>query len=326
MSSGQFRLLSVITVTYNSSPFVSAALRSAQTAAERAGLDVEFVIIDNASTDGSVETVRQTVESAHVVHNAVNTGFASANNQAFALARGDLWLLLNPDATLHRECLVSLVRFLSEHSDTAAVAPSIPAPWGGGPECGGMAPGIRSMIGHYFLVNRLLRDDRGGPWRGVMLQRRPRLGPREVEWLSGAVLLCRPLALRQVDGFDPTFFLYSEDVELGDRLRNAGWRLWLVPQGTASHIRAGSQGRVTDRWVQAAHDHYASRATAPSVLVYDLLLAFGLSGRALAWRARSRSREEQLHAETMLVSARRAWRVTARTFTQLCRRSSGISG
>lgn len=320
--STSFRLVSVIQVTFNSAGYVVASLESAIRAAEAAGLDHELIIVDNASTDATVALVAEHWPSARLLANSENVGFGRANNQAFELARGDLYLLLNPDAVLDRGALASLSEFLRSHPLAGAVAPALDAAWKGGPEGGGMSPGIRAVAGHFFFVNRLLSGDAGGPWRGVMLQRRRHLGPRQVDWLSGAVLLLRAVVVRDAGGFDPRFFLYSEDVDLGERLRTAGWQLWTVPQASARHVKAGSQGRVSVRWVDAAHDYYAQRAGPLFVLVHDLVMAAGMSTRAMVLSLADRSAEGRIRAQTVRLSARRAWCLSGRTTARIVQRRS----
>jgi len=304
-------------VTYNSAGYVAASLESAERAAARAGLATELIVVDNASVDGSAQVVRRRFPRARLVSNSENLGFGAANNQAFELARGELFLLLNPDALLGEDALVPLVDFLDSQPLAGAVAPTLDHPWARGPEGCGMRPGVRSMAGHYLFLNRLLPGDRGGPWRGVMLQRRPHIGPRRVDWLAAAVMLVRREAVGEVEGFDSRFFLYSEDVDLGERLTSAGWELWLVPESRASHV--GGQGRVSARWVDAQHDAYASRAGRGRVLVFDLVLALGLAPRALAWRVLGRSGEGRPHADNVVAAARRARRLAVRTLARVAR-------
>lgn len=310
-------LLSVIMVTYNSADYVAASLQAAQKAAACAQLAMEIVVIDNASTDGSAQVVRRRFPNARVISNSENVGFAAANNQAFELVRGDLVLLVNPDALVEEDALAPLVDFLRRRPRAGAVAPTLEHPWARGPEGCGMNPGIRSMVGHYFFLNRVLPADRGGPWRGVMLQRRPHLGPRRVDWLAGAVMLVRREAVRDANGFDTRFFLYSEDVDFGERLRRAGWELWIVPDSRARHV--GAQGRVSARWVDAQHDKYASEAPWAQVVVFDMVLALGLTPRALAWRILRRSGSDRPHADNVVVAAKRAWQLAIRTLARVAR-------
>lgn len=318
MTEPPFGLLTVITVTYNSVRLVDSALRSAQLAAKRAGVEAELIVVDNASGDQTATIVGELFPQARVIRNAENIGFGRANNMAFELANGDVWLLLNPDATLLPDALVPLLQFLDQRPAVGAVAPAIDTPWQGGPEVAGMEPGIRSMVGHFLLLNRLLWRDRGGPWRGVMLHRRRHLGPRPVDWLGAAALLVRPNAVRSVGGFDERFFLYGEDVDLGVRLRRAAWELWLIPDARARHLVAGSQGRVSTRWVDAMHDYYASRASTPLVFSYDVVLAVGLTLR-VAVRAMlgGGAGEDKVRSQTVRLSAKRARRRAWRTLVEL---------
>lgn len=293
--------VTVITVTYQSAGLIEPALRSATEAAEAAGLRLETIVVDNASSDGSADVVAARVPDARVIRNAENRGFGAANNQAFAAARGEAWLLLNPDARLARGALAALVAVLRARPAAGAVAPSIGGAWPGA-ESAGMRPSIRSVLGHFLFVNRLLPADRGGPWRGFQLQRRPGLGPRLVEWASAACLLIRPSAIRAVGGFDESIFLYGEDVELCKRLVAAGWDIWLEPGALASHAIAGSQGGVSSRWVDALHDLYARGAGRARLAFFDLVVGVGLGLRAAAARGPSRA----IHRRRMAAGAARA--------------------
>jgi GT2 family glycosyltransferase len=118
-------------------------------------------------------------------------------------------------------------------------------------------------------------------------------------------LLLRRSAVRQVGGFDSSIFLYGEDIDLGQRLREAGWTLWLLPEARATHLIAASQGGVSTQWIDALHRLYAQRAPRAQLFVYDSVLALGLALRALSAGLR-RSEKRDLHARRMRASARRA--------------------
>jgi GT2 family glycosyltransferase len=173
-----------------------------------------------------------------------------------------------------------------------------------------MLPGTASAIGHFLFLNRLLPGDRGGAWRGFQLTRRPGLGPRRVEWASAAALLLRPAAIRQVGGFDPTIFMYGEDVELGERLARAGWQMWLVPAAHAWHTIASSQSGVSTRWIDSLHDAMARRSGRIRLTFFDFVLGVSLLTRAAA--TRGRRPEARLHRRRMKASGGRALRL-ART-------------
>jgi N-acetylglucosaminyl-diphospho-decaprenol L-rhamnosyltransferase len=311
MTEGAREDVSLVTVTYNSREFVGQSIESVVTAAARAGVDLEVVVVDNASTDGSADVVRALHPAAHVIRNEANVGFGAANNQAFELASGTTWLLLNPDAVLEPDALGELLRFLRANPRAGAAAPSI---GGGGAraESCGMSPGIRSAMGHFLFVNRLLPDDRGGAWRGFQLHRREGVRARRVDWASAAALALRPEAVRSVGGFDSSFFLYGEDVDLGERLNAAGWEVCLVPSARAWHVIAGSQGGVSTRWLDGIHELYARRANRLQAIVFDLIIALGLSLRAAA-ASLPRGSRSRVHAARMRAGCLRALTLARRS-------------
>ena len=297
------RTVSALLVTYNSSADVGAAIESVEVAAREAGLALELIVIDNASSDGSIDIVRRTARDARVIANAENVGFGRATNQGLAVASGGSVLLLNPDARLAPDALGILHRELGELA-AGAVAPTIGE---AGAESAGMAPGLRSAAGHFLGLNRLLRDDGGGPWRGVQVRRRGG-DPRPVEWASAAVLLLDAGAMRAIGGFDERFFMYGEDVDLCLRLGRSGRRIWLVPAAQATHAIAASQGGVSTGWVDALHDMARLDGGAARGAAFDLLMASGLTARAIVAGAGA-SGFRSLHARRMRAAARRAWRL-----------------
>jgi N-acetylglucosaminyl-diphospho-decaprenol L-rhamnosyltransferase len=301
------RRVSLITVIYHERDLIAACVRSAQASAERAGVDLEVILVDNAPGDGTAEAALEAAPDAIVISNAENVGFARACNQGFEIATGGWWLLLNPDASLAPGALSELVGFAASHPRAGAVGPAMSGAGRDQAESAGMQPGLRSAMGHFLLVNRLLPGDRGGPWRGIQLHRRPELGPRPVEWASGGAVLLRPKAIREIGGFDPSFFLYADDVDLGARLVAAEWEVWLVPGAGAEHSVAATSGGVTDRWLVALHEYYARSAPRLSVLAFDLIAALGLGIRALA------ASRDRLHRRRMSVAARAALSLAGRT-------------
>lgn len=295
--------VSAIVVTYNSRSHVDEAIRSILEAAACAELTVEIIIVDNASTDGTAEHVRDTHRDVILIQNESNVGFGRANNRGFERARGSAWLLLNPDARLTPPALGLLVKELRERR-AGAVAPSIGS---SGAESAGMAPSIGAAAGHFLFVNRILGDS-SGEWRGIQIRRVKGPAAVPVDWASAAALLLDPASVRAVDGFDPRFFLYGEDIDLGVRLARAGHGTWLVPSATAEHSIAASQGGVSTRWLDALHGLYAETHDALRVAVFDLIMAVGLSIRAaVATVAGAR-----VHARRMRAAARRAWILVVR--------------
>ncbi len=293
--------LSIISVTFNSRAQILAALESASAAAAEVTLSYEMIVVDNASTDGTAELVERSLPRAILLRSARNVGFGAANNLAFERAAGDRWLLLNPDARIDAACLHRLWATLAARPDVAAIAPSTARPLTR-IEDGGMLPGLRSIAGHFLFISRLLPDDHGGRWRGLFVQRRGSL-VRELEWIGAAVMLARPEAIRAVGGFDPSIFLYGEDIDLGSRLGQAGWRLLLDPSARAIHAIAGSQGGVSAGWVDGTLMVYGRVASRRRQVVAAGMMALGLAVRVVVSNAR-----EPIHRRRMRIAALRALR------------------
>ena len=131
-------------------------------------------------------------------------------------------------------------------------------------------------------------------------------GPRQGEWFTGGALLLRPEAIRSVEGFDPSFFLYADDVDLGARLVDSGWELWWLPDAHGAHSVAATSGGVTDRWYVALHDYHARSVRRLPLAAFDLVVGTGLVVRAIGAR-------DAKHRQAMAIAARSAIRLGLRT-------------
>ena len=156
------RRITVVTVTFQSAAEIGDALASARVAADRASVELELIVVDNASADRSADLVAKLVPDAVVIRNATNVGFGAANNQAFEVATGDAWLLLNPDARLEPDALQLLLRFYDDHPRAAGVAPAIA---GGGARGGSFEPGGAESAGMLpGTASAMLRRGSFGNW------------------------------------------------------------------------------------------------------------------------------------------------------------------
>ena len=224
--------LSAIVVNHNGCPLLADCLSKLRSLPEP---PFEVVVVDNASTDGSQEMVRRDFPQVRLVALDDNLGFGVANNRGAAAARGELFLFLNSDAWLDDQALPRLVRSLEGSPDLALVAPQLRYPDGAlqftwAPTTGVVGEALQ-MLRNRFESRPWVHRPPPAPWR-------PWLGSG---WLTAACWLMRRNAFESVGGFDERMFLYFEDVDLCLRLRRRGWRLRLVPEATAFHIKGGSQ-------------------------------------------------------------------------------------
>jgi GT2 family glycosyltransferase len=189
----------------------------------------EVVIVDNASTDGTLEELGR-VHGAKILRNSRNLGFGPANNQGAAMARGRYLLLLNSDAWVRPGWLAPLVEIADADPGVAAVAPKLLYPDGRLQEAG-------SILWRDARVRNYGDGDAAG---------RPEyLFRRTVDYASAACLLVRRSAFVTVGGFDPRFApVYCEDVDLCLALAAAGGRVVYQPRSVVEHVRGASSGAV----------------------------------------------------------------------------------
>ena len=212
----------VVVVNWNGREFLGDCIRAVQ--GQQLDGGVGLLLIDNGSTDGSLEFLAQQFPRVEVVRSAQNN-YAAANNLGVARAPGDYALLLNTDATLQPGCLQALVAALDRAPRAAAAAPAIVYP--DGRVC---TTGISQREDLYW-VDR----DQGRPGHDL-----PAGPAQDVLGVSGCCALYRVAAWRQVGGQDEAFHMYYEDVDLALALRAAGFGSLFVPSARCVHVGHGS--------------------------------------------------------------------------------------
>jgi GT2 family glycosyltransferase len=224
--------LSVVIVSYESAPELAACLTSLQAAVDEAQLALELVVVDNASTDRSVATVRELAPSATTIRNGANLGFARAVNQGLERTTGDLILLLNPDTVVNRSAIAACARRLDERA-VGIVAPILVND-----------DGSRQRSWHEFPTLRRALIEALPPLAVLRAVRRRMTGPpRSPEWVIGAFMMTRRDVLDRVGGLDEGSFMYGEDMEWCWRIRRAGFQVELLRDVRITHAGGRSAGR-----------------------------------------------------------------------------------
>lgn len=227
-------MISALVVSYNSARYLPRCLESLRAAAQ-SGVDLEIIVVDNASTDDSVDLVHRDFPEVFIEPLAINVGFGAANNHAARMARGDRFLLINSDAWLTEDALLVLDRALDSDAKLGLVAPQLRYPDGGLQTTWAATSGV---VGE--ALQRLRNRLEGWSWnhRQVPPLLRLMTGPG---WYSAACLLIRRRAWDMIDGFDERFFLYFEDVDLCSRLLRAGWRMRAEERADVHHVGGASR-------------------------------------------------------------------------------------
>ena len=238
--------LSIVIVNYNVKYFLEQCLLSVKAAT--VGMEAEVLVVDNNSSDGSVDYLRPKFPEVVFIENKDNPGFAKANNQAISQCTGEYVLVLNPDTIIGEEALRTLSFFMDEH-----------------PEAGGI--GVKMLDGHGAF---LLESKRSfpSPWVSFCkLFGLSRLFPKstlfsryslaylnpnkqhQVDVLAGAFMLLRHEALDKVGLFDESFFMYGEDIDLSYRIALGGYKNYYIPERIL-HYKGESTKRDDMKYVR----------------------------------------------------------------------------
>jgi GT2 family glycosyltransferase len=223
--------VSVTIVTHNSQRYLEACLRSVLRQTHR---PIEVIVVDNASSDGTLEILGTFQTRIRVIANAENIGFAAAQNQAIASCASDWALALNPDVTLLPDFVHELVEGSELDRKVGTVCGRLLA---AGPDLQPLANPLIDSAGIYFTP-AMRHFDRG--WH------EPDDGRfRQIEYVfgaSGAAALYRREMIADISEgqnfFDPDFFAYREDADVAWRAQLLGWRCLYVPSATGYHVRS----------------------------------------------------------------------------------------
>lgn len=240
--------IAVAVVNFNTREHLRACLASvfAQSPAR-------VVVADNASTDGSVEMVRRCYPEAILRANPGNPGFGAAANQAIAACGTDYVLLLNSDTVLQPGAIRELRSYLDHHPRAAIVGPRLSNPDGSPQASCFPFPGtLRWLLENdpVAFVARHVPLLRTGSLRFSPPER-----ARVVPWVLGAAFAIRRMAWDEVGGFDESFFMYYEEVDVCLRLSRAGWETHFTPSATITHVGGAS---TSQRRTEMAVQHFAS--------------------------------------------------------------------
>ena len=228
---GTSQKISVVIVSYNTREILRACIE--QLFAVTKDMDIEVILVDNASRDLSAEMVEESFPIVKLIRSKVNLGFAGANNLGFKEATGEYILLLNPDALVEEGAMQKSLTHIQANPDIGM---------GGGmliDRNGQMQPSARlypSLLNEFLVLTGLAFRYPKSRFFGRFDRTWDDSGrPTRVDWVPGAFTLIRKTALDQVGVFDPRFFLYYEEVDLCYRFNKANWQIWYWPDVLVKH-------------------------------------------------------------------------------------------
>jgi N-acetylglucosaminyl-diphospho-decaprenol L-rhamnosyltransferase len=226
----------------------------------------DVIVVDNASTDGSSDRLGSD-PSVRVLKTGVNLGYGAGANRGLAVTDAELVLVSNPDISVHPGALDALAAAFAADPTLAIAGPRILAADGTRYPSARRFPSMAVAAGHVLLGmlspgNRFSRRYRMAeldPSSNLPVDQ-PTAIP--VDWVSGACFMARQRALKELGGFDESYFMYVEDLDLCWRAHRAGWAVAYVPAATVTHLQGVSTARRPYRMLLAHHRsafHFASR-------------------------------------------------------------------
>ncbi len=245
--------LSVIIVSYNVSSFLDQTLATLDDSARE--FEHEVFVVDNASSDDSVDMVRRKHPGVKLIVNADNRGFAAANNQALRLASGRYVLLLNPDTVLRRDTIATMIGFLDSHPDAGAAGCKVINPDGTlqlACRRGFPTPGV-AFFKLAGLSSIFPKSKTFGAYNLTYLDPDK---VAEVDAISGSFMMLRKEAVEQAGDLDETFFMYGEDLDLCYRIKQEGWKIYYVPDTEIIHFKGESAKTVPS--IKSIRDFYTA--------------------------------------------------------------------
>jgi N-acetylglucosaminyl-diphospho-decaprenol L-rhamnosyltransferase len=245
----------VVTVSYGSDLVLPGFLQSLPGASAGA---LSVVVADNRASDSAAAEgagIEKLVSASGARYAPMtgNLGYGAAMNAGVDLLPENVrWILLsNPDVVLSPGAIDTLVRAGEEDEKIAAVGPAVLTIEGEVYPSARAVPSLRTGVGHALFVNLWVEN----PWtRAYRNDRMAETVRRDAGWLSGACLLVRRSAFEQLRGFDPGYFMYFEDVDLGYRLGKAGYRSVYEPAAVVTHSGAHATTTESGRMISAHHE------------------------------------------------------------------------
>ena len=281
--------VSAIVINYNAGEHVIECVRSLRY--DGVG---DVLVVDNASSDGSIARLRAVFPDVRVHETGGNFGYGGGVNRGLPLVTGEFVFVTNADVVVHAGAVGTLASVLESEPDVGIIGPRIDEVNGSVYPSARAFPRLIDAIGHAF-VGLITTDN---PFSRRYLMTDVDHGEaRDADWVSGACFLARRTALSEVAGFDEGYYMYLEDVDLCRRTWRAGWRVRYEPSAGVTHVQGVSTSQTPYRMLARHHQsllrHWwrttpgAGRLMAPAVVVGLVLRLALMAAKLVATRTRS---------------------------------------
>jgi GT2 family glycosyltransferase len=238
--------VAVIIVSWNVREYLADCLRSVCADFGRSQLQGKIIVVDNASTDGTVALLQDLFPQVHVIANEENLGFAAANNQGMRAAaeyNPRYYFLLNPDTFVRPGALEALVSCLEERPQAGMAGARLMYGDGRFQHSAFYFPGLGQLMFDLLPMPSRLYESRFNG-RYPRRQYQPRRDPFQIDHPLGATMMVRADVAESTEGLDETFHMFCEEIDWSWRIREAGWEIYVVPAAEIIHYAGESTSQV----------------------------------------------------------------------------------
>lgn len=233
--------VSIIIVSYNSANLLEKCINSIIEKTQE--INYQIFIVDNASIDNSVSLIKEKYSDIQLIENKVNVGFGKANNQVLKTINSKYAFLLNPDTQLINNAIKILFEFMENQDNVACTGANLYNQDLSLQYSYGNFPTIKKIIFEFGLNKIVVKYFNTNLAEGVIFDN---IQAQEVPYITGADLMIRKEVLNKVGFFDEDFFLYYEETELQYRIKNQGYKRFIVPDAKIIHISNTSLKQMTN--------------------------------------------------------------------------------
>lgn len=228
--------LTIIIVSFNTKDLLRKAVKSIPTKP-----DWEVIVVDNASTDGSVEMLKEEFPGVKLITNSENLGFAKANNQGIKTSSGKFVLLLNSDTQVKKDALEQLVEFMQKNPQVGIASGQLLNPDGSIQPQGGYLPHLSNVAFWMLFIDDIPAIGKY-LWPYHITDRKKFTKERRIGWVGGTAMMIKRVVLEKVGLLDEEIFMYAEDVEFCLRAQEAGFLVAITPLSKIIHYGQQSSG------------------------------------------------------------------------------------
>jgi GT2 family glycosyltransferase len=273
-------LLSIVIVNFNSGSYLADCIKSITDS--NIDFDYEIIVVDNASSDDSLTTSKRLFPDIKYIENPDNRGFGKANNQGIDLARGKYVLIQNPDTLVNGTAIRDMVAYAGKNKDIGIMSAKLLNKDGTLQWSIHNYPDVLTVLFEGLFLHRLFP----GLSRRIGLtvhDKRIYDASRDVDWITGAIMLVDTEAIKTVGKFDERFFLYVEEVDWCYRMRKQGWRVHYFAEAGFTHYLGNSKGsqKLFIQYQKASVQYASKHFSAIRRFMFCLAILVYLANRML---------------------------------------------